>query len=270
MLVNIFCAGDVVGRPGRTVLANHLSSLIKQRQVDMVVANAENAAGGSGLTGPIYEKLLNYGVDVVTLGDHCFRRRELLPVLETSHRLVRPANLPDEAVGRGWTVYTARNGVTVGVVVVLGRMYMKPVDCPFHVVDRAIQQLAGQAQIVLVEVHAEATSEKIAMGWHLDGRVSVVYGTHTHVPTADAAILPKGTAYITDLGMTGPYRSVLGRRVDRVLKSLITGMPNTYDVATEDVRISGLLVSVDSNTGKAENVELVTVQEEQPARPISE
>ena len=263
MQIRVLCVGDVVGRPGRGALGNALPGLIKERQIDLVGVNGENAAGGTGLPPQMYDKLLHYGADIVTLGDHCYRRRELIEQLEQSDQLIRPANLPREAAGKGWTVFTTNKGVTVGVVVVLGRMYMKPAECPFHAVDRALEQLSGAAQVVLVEIHAEATSEKIAMGWHLDGRVNLVYGTHTHVPTADCCILPKGTAYITDIGMTGPYRSVLGRRVDRVLRSLITGMPCPYDVATQDVRISGVLVEINSITGGAEHIELVTIPVQQ-------
>jgi len=270
MHINVLCVGDIVGRPGRTALAAALPDLVREHQVDMVAANAENVAGGSGLTPQSYKKLLHYGVHVITLGDHCYRRREGIPLLDSQDNIVRPANLPTEAAGRGWTVFTTDKGVSVAVVVVVGRMYMKPADCPFHAVDKAVAEARSSSDVVIVEFHAEATSEKIAMGWHLDGRAALVYGTHTHVPTADSRILPKGTAYITDIGMTGPYRSVLGRSTDCVLKSLITGMPVTYNVASEDVRVSSVLVGIDGDTGLADRIELLTTPVEHVAQGSEE
>ncbi len=261
MQVNIFCIGDIVGQPGRTFLANALPVLVKSRNIDMVIANAENAAGGSGITPQIYEKLLHYGVHVVTLGDHCYKRYEINPTLDTSDRIIRPANFPPMAAGKYSTVIKSRNQVPVGVTVLLGRLYMKPMDCPFRVADQVVAELRKQTNVIVVEMHAEATSEKMALGWHLDGRVSIVFGTHTHVPTADATILTNGTAYITDLGMTGPYNSVLGRTKEKVIKSLITGMPNMYSIAEQDVRVAGLLVAVDAGTGKATKVEQIILDE---------
>jgi 2',3'-cyclic-nucleotide 2'-phosphodiesterase len=261
MQVNIFCIGDIVGQPGRTFLSNALPVLIKSRNIDMVIANAENAAGGSGMTPQIFEKLLHYGVNVVTLGDHCFKRYEIYPTLENSDRILRPANLPPQATGRCSTVVKSRNQVPVGVTTLLGRLYMKPMDCPFRVADQMVTELRKQTNVIVVEMHAEATSEKIALGWYLDGRVSIVFGTHTHVPTADATILPNGTAYITDLGMTGPYDSVLGRTKEKVVKSLITGMPNMYSIAEKDLRVAGVLVTVDAATGKAVKIEQIILNE---------
>jgi metallophosphoesterase (TIGR00282 family) len=263
MLINIFCLGDIVGQPGRTFLSGVLPALIKTRQIDMVIANAENSAGGSGMTPQIYQKLLHYGVDVVTLGDHCYKRYEIIPLMGSSDRIVRPANLPPMAQGKAFTVVKSRSGTPVGVTVLLGRLYMKPADCPFRVADTMVNEIHKQTNIVVVEVHAEATSEKMALGYYLDGRASIVFGTHTHVPTADARILPKGTAYITDLGMTGPYDSILGRNKEKVIRSLITGMPNMYSIAEKDVRVAGILVSVDSTTGKAVKIEQMIIDEAQ-------
>jgi hypothetical protein len=255
MLLNILCCGDVVGQPGRTFLSKALPVLIKSRQIDMVIVNAENAAGGSGITPQIFQKLMHYGVDVVTLGDHCYKRYEIIPLMGSSDRIVRPANLPPMAQGKGYTVVKSRSGVAVGVTALLGRLYMKPMDCPFRIADQMVNEIHKQTNIMVLDMHAEATSEKIALGWYLDGRASIVFGTHTHVPTADARILPKGTAYITDLGMTGPYESVLGRSREKVTRSLITGMPNMYSIAENDVRVAGILVTVDSTTGKAVKIE---------------
>jgi metallophosphoesterase (TIGR00282 family) len=266
MLINIFCLGDIVGQPGRTFLAGLLPALIKSHQIDFVVANAENSAGGSGITPQIYQKLLHYGVDVVTLGDHCYKRYEIIPVMGSSDRIVRPANLPPMAQGKPCTVVKSRSGIPIGVTVLLGRLYMKPADCPFRVADQMVSELRKQTNIVIVEVHAEATSEKQALGWYLDGRASIVFGTHTHVPTADATIFPKGTAYITDLGMTGPYDSILGRNREKVIRSLITGMPNMYSIAEKDVRVAGILVTVDTTTGKAVKIEQMIIDEERLAK----
>ena len=257
------CIGDVVGKPGRRILAEKLPALIAQREIHCVVANAENAAGGSGITGPAKEKLQSYGVDVITLGDHCFRKRDGLSVIGEGKGIIRPANLPREALGRGHLVQTLNCGLEVAVINVLGRLYMNTqADCPFHAVDNCLKMIDSSVKIRIVDMHAEATSEKIAMGWYLDGRASVVFGTHTHVATADERILPAGTAYITDLGMTGAHESVLGRRVDRVLRSLTTGMPTVYELATGDLRINGLLVQVDSATGKAERVERICITQD--------
>ncbi|MCK4600962.1 MAG: YmdB family metallophosphoesterase, partial [Phycisphaerae bacterium] len=218
MAVNILCIGDLVGRAGRDLLAEHLPAFITGHSVDLVVCNAENVAGGSGLTPAIFEEILRRGVDVVTLGDHVYRRREIVPVLESSERIVRPANLSRQAAGKRWTVVETKSGrFRVGVACVLGQMFMKAADSPWASIDQCLGEMDDDVRIRIVDFHAEASSEKIAMGWHLDGRVTAVYGTHTHVQTADEHILPRGTAYITDLGMTGPYDSVLGRRKDHVV-----------------------------------------------------
>ena len=260
MALNILCVGDVVGRPGRYVMSQYLGQLIKDRAIDCVICNAENAAGGSGLTPQLYEKFLRYGVDVLTLGDHIYRRQDLIPLLSQSDRMVRPANLPPVAPGRDWLVYKTGSGHQVAVITLLGRLYMKmPVDCPYRTVDAVLTKLPREVKIIVVEMHAEATSEKIALGWHLDGRASIVFGTHTHVPTADECILPGGTAYVTDLGMTGPYDGVLGRRKDRVLKAMTTAVPTPFDVAIGDPRMCGVLVSVDPATGRAQHIERIRV-----------
>jgi 2',3'-cyclic-nucleotide 2'-phosphodiesterase len=259
--ITIFCIGDIVGQPGRTFLANALPAIIKARNVDLVIADAENIAGGSGLTPQIFQKLMHYGVDVVTLGDHCYKRYEIIPLMENSDRIVRPANLPPTAAGKPYTVVKTRAQVPVGITCLLGRLYMKPMDCPFRTADQMVSEIRRHTNVIVVEIHAEATSEKVALGWYLDGRVSAVFGTHTHVPTADATILTNGTAYITDVGMTGPYEGVLGRTKEKVIRSLVTGMPNMYSIAERDLRVAGLLVTVESTTGKAVKVEQVIMDE---------
>ena len=267
--IHILCIGDVVGKPGREVLADHLPELIETRQIGLVVCNAENAAGGSGLTPPIFTKLLDAGVDVITLGDHAYRKKQIIQILETSDKIVRPANLAVAAAGRRWTaVATKDDSAQAAVALVLGQMYMKPADSPWAAVDRIFKEIPADIKLRILDIHAEASSEKIAMGWNLDGRATIVFGTHTHVPTADACILPGGTAYISDVGMTGPYDGVLGRRKDRVLKSLLTNMPTFYEVATGDPRLCGVLVTADTRTGRATAIERIEIRgETKPGRP---
>ena len=260
MPMNILCIGDVVGRPGRLVLAEHLKGLITSRNIDFVVCNAENAAGGSGMTPQIFKKLLNYGVDVVTMGDHVYRKKDVIQALETSDRIIRPANLSPAAVGRRWTVVPSKSGsYQVAVTCALGQLYMGSNDSPWAAVDKVFNEMPAEVKIRVVDFHAEASSEKIAMGWHLNGRASIVFGTHTHVATADYRVLDKGTAYVSDIGMTGPYDGVLGRRKDRVLKVLTTSMPQHFEVATGDPRISGVLVSLEPSTGRALAIERIEV-----------
>ncbi len=263
MQVKILCIGDIVGQVGRTFLSYALPVLRRAHNIDLVIANAENSAGGSGLTPNIFGKLQRYGVDVVTLGDHCYRREDIISTLQSSELLVRPANFPPGAIGKPFVVATGKGGENIGVTVVLGRLYMKPADCPFRTVDQILPRMKQQTKISVVEIHAEATSEKVALGWYLDGRASIVFGTHTHIPTADLRILPGGTAYITDIGMTGPYNSVLGRTKEKVLRSLISGMPTKFSIAEEDLRVGGILVSVDGNTGHATEIKQIFLDRQQ-------
>jgi metallophosphoesterase (TIGR00282 family) len=259
--ITVLCIGDVVGKPGRAIVSQGVPRLVKERGVDCVIANVENAAAGSGLTEALYQKFVRYGVHLMTLGDHIYRKAEIMPVLERSERIVRPANYPDESIGKEFAVFQTPSGVKVAVISLMGRLFMKPpANCPFHAIDRVLERMSHLADVIVVDMHAEATSEKVAMGWHLAGRVSVLFGTHTHIPTADERILEGGTAYITDLGMSGPYDSVLGRRKDRVLKAMMTGLPTPFDVAVGDSRMCGVLVKVDAQTGRAKHIERVCVQ----------
>jgi len=262
--VRILCLGDIVGRPGRQVVHQKLPGLVRDRKVDLVVANAENIAGGSGITQNLFHKVRSYGVDVVTLGDHVYKKADIIPTLQSSERIVRPANLSPGAAGRTHTVVATNGNVSVGVFAVLGRIFMSqlPADDPFAAADRVLDEMPGNVRVCVADVHAEATSEKIAMGHWLDGRVSFIFGTHTHVPTADAKVLPGGSAFISDLGMCGPYDSVLGRRKDRVVKYMTTNMPQPFDVATGDVRLCGAIAEVDEATGRALSIERVEVQGE--------
>jgi 2',3'-cyclic-nucleotide 2'-phosphodiesterase len=251
--------GDVVGKPGRRALAVALPKILATHAIDVVIVNGENAAGGSGISPAMFEEFRGMGVDVVTMGDHVYRKKEAVPLLAESDRILRPANLAPEAVGRGYTILESQSGFPFAVISLLGRTFMKPVDCPFHAVDRIMTEIGDRARLIFLDMHAEATSDKIAMGWYLDGRATCVYGTHTHIQTADERILPKGTAYMTDLGMTGPYDGVLGRKKERVLQAMITGMPIYFDVATGDLRVCGAIVTAQSETGRASAIERVSV-----------
>ncbi len=259
MKLNILCIGDIVGRPGRRIVAEKLPSVIRDLSIDCVIANAENAAGGSGLTPQIYEKLLRYGVHLVTLGDHTYRKKDIISTLETAEYIARPANFSERAAGKGFALCKTSKGPVVAVVALIGRLFMKPADCPYAAIDKLLPQIEHKADIIIVDFHAEATSEKIAMGYHLDGRVSLCFGTHTHVATADERILPRGTAYITDIGMTGAHDSVLGRGKENVLKSFRTQMPFPFEIATGDVKLKGILMTVDSNTKKAEHIKRIRI-----------
>ena len=262
MKIKVLCIGDIVGRPGRHILSQELLRVVSERGIDCVIANAENAAGGSGLTKQIYEKLLRYGVNLITLGDHTYRKREIIPVLEEMDNIVRPANLSQYSSGKDFAVYHTSKGVRVGVVALIGRVFMKPADCPYAKIDSLLGKMKPEADVVFVDMHAEATSEKEAMGYYLDGKVGCVFGTHTHVATADEKILGDGTAYITDVGMTGAHDSVLGRKKESVIKAFRTQMPFPFEIATGDVRMNAVEVIVDGNTGKADQIKRVEVREE--------
>ena len=260
MQIKVLCIGDVVGRPGRQVLSEALPVIIKEHEIDCVIANAENSAGGSGITPQIYDKLQKYGVNIITLGDHVFRKKDIIPTLEKSDNIIRPANMAIQAAGKGYAIYHTENGCDIAVVVLLGRLYMNtPGDNPFLAIEKILARLPEHIKVIFVEMHAEASSEKVALGRFLDGKVSVVFGTHTHIPTADEEIFPGGTGYITDLGMTGPHESVLGRNIEPVVKSLVTQMPFQYSIASRDLRVNGIIATVDSHTGKTLNIERIRV-----------
>src|SRR5262245_21958560 len=254
-MLRVLAVGDVVGRPGRVALAHFLPQLRRERQVDVVIVNAENSAAGAGINEKIFREIRELGADVVTMGDHAFDKREAFPVYEREERLLRPSNWPKSAPGRGSVLVDGPRGVRVGVVHLQGRVFMNAWGDFCEPADRAVASLKEHTSVVVVDMHAEATSEKAALSWHLDGRVSLVFGTHTHVPTADATIRPSGTAFITDCGMTGPYDSVIGRVKEAVLKKMRTNVHEPYAVAEGDVRFGGVLVDVDERTGKATKIE---------------
>jgi metallophosphoesterase (TIGR00282 family) len=253
--MRILFLGDVVGRPGCLAITGNLPAIREERSIDFVVANAENAADGSGLTVRQFKSLVDAGVDALTMGDHIYRKLELKPLLLSDLRIVKPANFPAGAPGRPWTVLQSADGVGIAVISLMGRVFMRPVDCPFAAADRVLGELPSDCKVRIVDIHAEATSDKQTIARYLDGRVSAVLGTHTHVPTADAQILAGGTAYQTDVGMTGPYDSVIGRDVDRVTMTTTTFEPIHFHVATGDVRLCGAIIDVDPETGLATSIE---------------
>ena len=259
--MRILFIGDIVGPPGVTFLRRALPLLIVREELDLVIANAENAANGSGLTPSLYRHLRAAGVDVITLGDHIYKKQDIIRVLKEDDRICKPANFPPDAPGREVVLAQAKDGSPVAVFCLLGRTFMRPVDCPFRAATRVVQALQGQTRCIVVDVHAEATAEKYLLADYLKGQVSAVLGTHTHVPTADEQVLPGGTAFITDVGMTGPYNSILGRCIDRVLAATVTFVPNPFDVATGDPRLAGAVIDLDAATGQAAAIRRLMLDE---------
>jgi metallophosphoesterase (TIGR00282 family) len=257
--MRILFIGDIVGRPGRDLVRHGLRGLVDHYRVDLVIANAENAAAGFGITREIGDQLLDWGVDVMTSGNHIWDKKEALDYIGAEPRLVRPANYPAGAPGNGSFVARTRDDVSVGVVNVMGRVFMLNIDDPFQVVLREVEAVRQRARIVFVDFHAEATSEKIAMGWHLDGKVTAVVGTHTHVQTADERILPKGTAYLTDVGMTGPHDSVIGVEVEPALNRFLTALPQKFDTASANPRLNAVVIDADEQNGRATDIERVSL-----------
>jgi len=253
--VRILFIGDIVGRPGRELVRRGLAGLVERHQADLVIANVENAAAGFGVTREIGDQLLDWGVDVMTSGNHVWDKKEALDYIGTEPRLIRPANYPAGVPGRGSYVARTKAGVSVGVVNLMGRVFMISIDDPFAVALRAIETLRERTRIIFVDFHAEATSEKVAMGWHLNGRVTAVVGTHTHVQTADERILPKGTAYLTDVGMTGPHDSVIGVEIEAALGRFLTALPARFETASGNPRLNAAIVEADEQTGLARNIQ---------------
>jgi hypothetical protein len=251
--MNILFVGDIFASAGRRILADHLQDMVATNRIDLAIANAENSAGGFGVTPAIAEELLAMGLDVLTSGNHVWDKREIYDYLNRQPRLLRPANYPD-APGRGVIALQARNGVECAVLNLQGRTYMPSTDCPFRKADQILAELDPAIKVKFLDFHAEVTSEKMAMGWYLDGRVSAVIGTHTHVPTADTRILPGGTAYQTDCGMTGPYGSVIGVDTGVILQRFLTGLPVRMEASKQTPELHAVIVDVDEITGKARAV----------------
>jgi len=248
-----------MGRPGRDITRAAIRTLVERHDIDLVVANVENAAGGFGVTRDICEELRGYGIEVMTSGNHIWDKKEVLDYIPSEPRLLRPANFPAGVPGAGRYLATSARGEAVGIVNVMGRVFMTPIDDPFQVVLREVEHLRANTRLILVDFHAEATSEKIAMGWHLDGKVTAVVGTHTHVQTADNRVLPGGTAYITDVGMTGPHDSIIGVDKAAALGRFLNGLPVRFEAATGDTRLHAVVIAADAATGRATSIERVSL-----------
>jgi metallophosphoesterase (TIGR00282 family) len=261
-VIRVLFVGDIMGGPGRRSVQANLEGLVDRERVDFVVANVENAAGGFGLTAEVLQELEELPVDVWTSGNHIWDKKEGVPLLDAHPALLRPANYPEGNPGRGWCIEESAGGVPVAVVNLQGQALMAPIDNPFRVADRVLDEIRRQrddVRVVIVDMHAEATSEKQAMGWYLDGRVTAVLGTHTHVPTADERILPQGTAFQTDVGMTGPYESVIGMRPEKVLERFLFNTPRPFEPAKRDLQLRGAIVDADETTGRAVAIRRVRV-----------
>lgn len=258
--MRILMIGDIVGKPGRQLVCRAIAGLRVREKLDLVIANAENCAGGSGLTMANYRALIDAGVDCITLGDHAFRRREIYAALEQETNIVRPANYSSEAPGKEWTIVSSPTGIQVAVFCLLGRVFMNPVDCPFRKADAILREIPAEVTVRWLDFHAEATSDMQIMGRYLDGRATAVLGTHTHVATADNEVLPGGTAFQCDVGMTGPFESILGRRIDRVTETTLTNRPTPFDVAKKDIRLNGSIVEINAETGRAISIDRLVVR----------
>jgi metallophosphoesterase (TIGR00282 family) len=265
--MRILFLGDIVGKPGVNLVRRALPGIRHRERLDYVVANAENAADGSGLLVKQYRQLRQAGVDLITMGDHVYKRREIIPALEEEQAICRPANFPDGAPGKEFAIGLAPNGVTVAAFVVLGRTFMRPAECPYRTADRILEQLKGRSGCVIVDIHAEATADKYLLAHYLKGRVAAIFGTHTHVPTADEQIFPGGTAFICDVGMCGPYSSILGRSVEHVLATAVSFVPHNFNVATDDVRLSGAIVDVEPTTGHSLSIRRFQLTEREAGTP---
>ena len=258
--MKILFIGDIVGKPGRRAVKELLPSLVSGHDVDMVIANCENAASGFGITREVVEELYDSHIDVLTSGNHVWDKKEVMEFIDDYESLIRPANYPAGVPGVGSVLMPTASGQYVGVLNLAGRIFMHPVDCPFVVAKKEIERLKSRTSVIIVDIHAEATSEKRALGWYLDGEVSAVLGTHTHVQTADNEVLPNGTAYISDVGLTGPFDSVIGIKKDTIIERFLTQIPNRFDVAKNDIRLQGVVIDIDAQSGRANAIERISVK----------
>ena len=255
--MKILFIGDIVGEPGRRAIAELLPGIKKTNGIEFVIGNAENIAGGSGITPSLADELFVSGLDVITSGDHVWKRKEIIERIDSDRRILRPANYPAGAPGFGSTVIKSESGIEVGVINLIGRVFMQALECPFRTAKEEIDKIKNKARIIIVDMHAEATSEKIALGWYLDGQVSAIIGTHTHVQTADEKILPNGTAFLCDAGMTGPLDGVIGRKKEQILARFLTQMPMKFEMAEGDIHLQGVIVDIDEKTGKANSIKRI-------------
>ena len=257
MSIRLMMIGDVVGRPGRRAVIENIPGLIRDERIDLTIANGENAAGGNGITREVAGELFSAGVEVITMGNHVWNKKEIYNLIAREDRIIRPCNYPPGAPGAGYGRYETKSGIKVGVINLSGRVFMPDLDCPFRKADEVMPVLRDWSNIILLDFHAEATSEKIAMAYHLEGKVSAVCGTHTHVQTADERVLPGGTAYITDVGMTGPLDSVIGVKKEAVLEKFITQMPRKFEVAPGPYQFNAVIIDIDTQTGMATNIKRI-------------
>jgi 2',3'-cyclic-nucleotide 2'-phosphodiesterase len=256
----ILFVGDIVGSPGRQILKDHLADIIEQRKIDLTIVNCENAASGFGITPRLAEELFSAGAEVLTGGNHIWDRKEILEYFPQQPRLLRPANFPDGLPGSGLYVSSSRHGVSYAVLNLQGRTFMAPLDCPFRAAERELARVPKEVKVIVVDMHAETTSEKQAMGWFLDGKASAVVGTHTHVATADAHVLPKGTAFITDVGMTGPHDSIIGMTKEPIIQRFLSSLPARFEVAEGDVQMHAVVIDVDETSGRSRSIETLVVR----------
>jgi len=260
--MRVLLIGDIVGEPGRKAVFKHVDRLRDEHKLDLVIGNGENAAGGFGITQNVVKDLFGMGIDVMTTGNHAWDKREGIDLIRTDPRILRPANYPEGTPGVGSGVFTTSRGERVGMVQVMGRVFMNPLECPFRAASREVARLKRETPCVIVDIHAEASSEKVAMGWHLDGIASAVVGTHTHVQTGDERILPEGTGYLTDLGMTGPMNGIIGMKKELVLARFLTGMPKRLAVASGPVVLCGAIVDIHPETGRCQSIKRVQIRDE--------
>ena len=256
-MLNVFMVGDIVGRPGRTAVFSLVNKYRKKYKIDLIIANGENAAGGNGITYDIAQELFNNNIDVITMGNHTWDKKEIVEFIDHEPYLIRPANYPPGTPGKGSVVVKLKNNLKVGIINLSGRVFLSPLDCPFRTAEEIVSQMKRETHNIIIDFHAEATSEKIAFGWFMDGKVSAVIGTHTHVQTADERILPQGTGYITDVGMTGPRDSVLGVKTELIIEKFLTQMPVRFEVAGGVAQLNGLLLSINEATGKTETIQRI-------------
>jgi len=259
--MRILFIGDIVGKPGVDLVCETIPAYRRENSIDIVIANAENSDKGSGLTPSIYKRLCKAEIDAITLGDHIYRKKDIIDVLATRDNIVKPCNYPSDAPGKTWAVVKSATGRKVAVFSAIGRVFMKPVDCPYRAVERTLTEIPEEVKIRFCDFHAEATSDKQLMGRFLDGKVTAVCGTHTHIPTADEQLLPGGTAFISDVGMSGPHESILGRKIERVLEATLTFRPIPFDVATENVQVSGVIIDVEPKTGRSSGIRRIKITE---------
>lgn len=252
--MNILIIGDIVGKPGRKIITEKLSTIQNKHNIDFTIANAENAAGGRGLTKDIMHELLNSSIDVLTMGNHVWDNKDIFSFIDDEYRLIRPANYPDDCPGQGYYIYTAGFNLKIAVINLSGRVYLASLDCPFRKLDEILEEIDDKADIIIVDFHAEATSEKLALGYYADGRISALVGTHTHIQTADERIFPQGTAYITDLGMTGPIDSILGMKKENIIERFLTQRPTRFEVASGAPQLQGVVLTIDDNNYNVQKI----------------